>query len=63
MLHVHLSVPLYVFWREGSSNDIFGGLFGGLFGGGSPFGGFHGGAGHRGGRQRQKGEDTVHQLK
>jgi DnaJ family protein A protein 2 len=56
--------------REGAGgggfpNDIFGGLFGGLFGG-SPFGfggAAFGGGSVRGGRMRQKGEDTVQPLK
>ena len=45
----------------GFPGDIFGDLFGGFFGmGGSPFG-FGGGG--RGGRRRQRGEDTYHPLR
>lgn len=46
----------------GFPGDLFGDLFGGLMGGG-PFGGPFGFGGPRGGRRKQRGQDTLYPLK
>lgn len=54
-----LCVYLLIAFESGFPGDLFDGLLGGMFGGGSPFG-F---GGPRGGRRKQRGQDTLYPLK